>query len=198
MKKIQKTAKILDVALSILFWICVGASVLSIVLNFVAVLIPYTPEGVILSESIRFGELSFVLAPGSLSYDLERPLILSGAVAIMGGLIFACFVLRLIRNILRPMKEARPFDDNVPGNIKRLSFIALFGGAAVSAVSLYLESIFFKTYNLQSLFLSDTVTSCTVNYTYNFDFLLVAAALYLLSLIFQYGAELQRQSDETL
>ena len=53
-------------------------------------------------------------------------------------------------------------------------------------------------YQLNALLLSDKITKVTFNYSFDFSFLLIAAVLYLLSLVFSYGQELQQLSDETL
>ena len=202
MKKLQKTSRILDIIAKLIFWLLILFAVTLTGVSLAGVYHLYTyspaPTDYIVGEALSFGNLTFSVVPGVISHTLDIRLSLTHWIIMLCGSAFVCILLKIIRNILRPMKEARPFDTAVSKNLKRLSWIVLIGGAVISAVSLYLEKLFFQAYDLEHLFLSDIITACTENYVYDCNFLIGFAFLYLLSYIFQYGEELQRQSDETL
>ena len=100
----------------------------------------------------------------------------------------ALYGLHIFRRILRPMKEGQPFAETVSADMRRLGWLVLIAGGALSLIELFNEQ---------------TIT--TPNDTFmvrtrqlDVTFLGVAAMLFLFSYIFRYGEELQRLSDETL
>ena len=202
MEKLQKTARILDTVAKLFFWFFIFAAVwyIGISLTMIYHLRTYIPSpgDYTVGEVVSFGSLKFSVVPGIVKHELDIKLALFNIVVVLCILVFGCFTIKIIRNILRPMAKARPFDMTVARNLRKLSYLSLTGGAAVSAATLHMEKTFFQAYDFQTLFLSDKITACTANYTFDCNFLLIFAVLYLLSFIFQYGAELQRQSDETL
>ena len=96
------------------------------------------------------------------------------------------------------MREGKPFDSAVSGNLRTLSWIALIGGAVCALLESIAEVAVYKIHDFHSLFLNDRITGCTVNIMPDTGFVLLFAVLFLLSCVFRYGEELQQQSDETL
>ena len=96
------------------------------------------------------------------------------------------------------MKEGKPFESAVSDKLKKLSFITLIGGGVLSVAKLVGEVVLCKMYDLESIFLNENIISCTAEFNLDMTFLLAFGVLYLLSYIFRYGEELQKQSDETL
>jgi hypothetical protein len=113
------------------------------------------------------------------------------------AVVFYC--LSVLRRILTPMKEGRPFETNVSGHIRKLGNAVLIGGAAnfvaQAAASFFLKGRFEL---LKGLFREGVIDHITVTHTFSLNVVWIALFLYLLSYIFAYGEELQRQSDETL
>ena len=97
------------------------------------------------------------------------------------------------------MREGRPFDDNISGNIKKLGFLVLVGGFAGQAGMFVSNFVMMHNYiNLMDLFNKDVVKSVSYNASFSLSFVFVALLLYLLAYVFEYGQELQKESDETL
>ena len=117
--------------------------------------------------------------------------------AVIMAVVFYC--LSVLRSILTPMKEGRPFDTNVSDNLRKLGNAVLIGGAAnfaaQAAASFFLQGRFEM---LKGLFREGVIDHITVTHTFDLSIIWIALFLYLLSYIFAYGEELQRQSDETL
>lgn len=113
------------------------------------------------------------------------------------AVVFYC--LSVLRRILTPMKEGRPFETSVSGHIRKLGNAVLIGGAAnfvaQAAASFFLKGRFEL---LKGLFREGVIDHITVTHTFSLNVVWIALFLYLLSYIFAYGEELQRQSDETL
>ena len=60
------------------------------------------------------------------------------------------------------------------------------------------EIVLCRVYDLETVFLNEQIISCTPEINLDMSFAVVFAVLYLLSYVFRYGEELQKQSDETL
>lgn len=100
----------------------------------------------------------------------------------------ALYGLHIFRRILRPMKEGQPFAESISADMRRLGWLVLIAGGALSVIGLFFRSTIVTP--------SDTLVMET--HQIDLTFLVVSAILFLFSYIFRYGEELQRLSDETL
>ena len=120
---------------------------------------------------------------------------------IVVGDVFAAgiyYALSLVRKILQPMMEGKPFDSMVGQNIRKIGFVTLVLGI-IQNVAVLIETIgAVKTFQLIDMNADAVVRSVTVNYSLDLTFLIVFFVLLLMSHIFNYGTELQQLSDETL
>ena len=103
-----------------------------------------------------------------------------------------------IRAILLPMKEGAPFHAAVGEQLKKLALHALELGVMLNCMKMLAQAFIVHGYQLNLLLQSDKIAKVTFHYSFDFTFLLIAAILDLLSLVFCYGQELQQLSDETL
>lgn len=104
----------------------------------------------------------------------------------------------LIRKILKPMTEGRPFEPSVGDDIRKISFVCLGLGVVQNIVSTVEITNVIRNFDLNNLIASEQIRSITANYNFDFTFLILFFVLLLMSYIFRYGAELQQQADETL
>ena len=113
-----------------------------------------------------------------------------------------CFLViyaaKIARKILLPMKEGLPFDESVYKNFRKLGFFTLIGGGLISAGRVLIDTMSYRAYEVQNLFISDKIIECRLEPRIDLGFILIALVFFLMSYIFRYGAELQKQSDETL
>ncbi|MCD8007812.1 MAG: hypothetical protein LUF68_02570, partial [Clostridiales bacterium] len=79
-----------------------------------------------------------------------------------------------------------------------LAWLTLVGGAVFQVGTWSVTYLMSQAVDVSSLFVSEVVTDITFRYTFDVNFLLYAAILYLLSYVFHYGEVLQRESDETV
>ena len=103
-----------------------------------------------------------------------------------------------VKGILRPMKEGNPFDKGTSRHIKTLAWLSLDIGIVqniASAVELFVS---YNTFKLHDLLISENVKHVNFNFTFESGFIIVFLVLLLMSYVFDYGAELQQLSDETL
>ena len=113
-----------------------------------------------------------------------------------------CFLViyaaKIARKILLPMKEGLPFDESVYKNFRKLGVFTLIGGGLISAGRVLIDTMSYRAYEVQNLFIRDKIIECRLEPRIDLGFILIALVFFLMSYIFRYGAELQKQSDETL
>lgn len=194
MKKLTGTAKALDTIAHVLQVLCMVAAIMLAVA--VVLLLVFNIEAYEFDSRIELGNFSFVLA--SVDPSAVHTQFLWTAPPAIGGVLVMWLVLRLIRRLLAPMREGKPFDSSVSRNLRSLSWITLIGGAVCSLLKSIAEIAVYRIYDFHSLFQNDLITGCTLNIAPDMSFVLLFAILFLLSCVFRYGEELQKQSDETL
>ena len=113
-----------------------------------------------------------------------------------------CFLViyaaKIARKILLPMKEGLPFDESVYKNFRKLGVFTLIGGGLISSGRVLIDTMSYRAYEVQNLFIRDKIIECRLEPQAHLEFILIAFVFFLMSYIFRYGAELQKQSDETL
>lgn len=197
MEKIGKIAKNLDLIARVVYTVC---SVFVWVLPITAVLLLVFGEQVIAdgTYTVTLGMLTLEFAEEYMPFEAVKFRVIAGLLSVAVLLVFVCWFIRVIQSVLEPMKEGKPFESAVSDKLKKLSFITLIGGGVLSVAKLVGEVVLCKMYDLESIFLNENIISCTAEFNLDMTFLLAFGVLYLLSYIFRYGEELQKQSDETL
>ena len=201
MEKLIKTSRILYKLFKVVGYITVVVGAICIPLLIVSFFLPESWYADIA------GTANTLIWLDTIKLQLNRSIPVSGtlksAVSVILLLAVICcgviaYGLQLLRNILAPMKDGNPFNNAVSLNLRKLGWLTVIGSvvySVISAISLHFIS---GLYDLTALFKEGSIDAITVNYHYDVTFLIVAALLFLLSYIFRYGEELQRQSDETL
>ena len=105
---------------------------------------------------------------------------------------------KIARKILKPMKEGLPFDESISKNLKNLGILTLIGGGIWSVAKVIIDTTTFYAYRVSELFRPEIITHVELSISLDTTFLVITTVIFLLSYIFQYGAELQKLSDETL
>lgn len=203
-KKMMKTAAIIDKILKILQVVMVVAGCLLLLACVGMIVFKDTvaahPE--YLTDSISFGALTLSTAHRA---ALTDPSLLAKSQLVTGVLftilaVIVWYGIRLLRQIVNPMKNGEPFYTGISGNIKKL---AIFVAAAKVVEQIFTgiaSGMMLNAYDISKLLNMQVVERYTVNTVYSFDlgFVAEAAILFLLSFVFHYGEKLQRESDETL
>jgi len=156
-------------------------------------------EKIITRENRDLDYLKLHLAEGIQLEEGPLNLYLILSLLVVFGLTMAvCYGLKQCRNILAPMKEGRPFAENVPACLKKLALTVLIGGAVMELCGIAERMILAHACSVEQLFHPDRVVLVEEAYTVDFSFILVFCIIQFLSYIFTYGQELQKESDETL
>ncbi|MBQ2755983.1 MAG: DUF2975 domain-containing protein [Oscillospiraceae bacterium] len=147
-------------------------------------------------------DLDFVkiyLADKYQTADMPMQIFTVVSLAVVGGLLFAAsYVIKLLRDILKPMKEGRPFEESTPKKLRTVAWIELAGGFVLELLGIAERMVTAHIYPMEEIFSSSAIANVEYAYTMDFGFVLVFCVIMVLSYIFSYGQKLQRESDETL
>ena len=114
------------------------------------------------------------------------------------GCIAIRYGLKVIRSILAPMKEGRPFDEEVPAGLRKLAWICLVGGGLIQLLGIAGRILLVNALPMDVIFSSPAIESVEYVYMFDFGFVWMFVVMILLARIFEYGQKLQQESDETL
>lgn len=118
------------------------------------------------------------------------------ALLAVGAVCFAAsYGIRQLRGILAPMKEGRPFEENMPRRLRNIAWTILAGGEGLQLVAVAERVILTKAYPLEQIF---TPYKIAYSFTMDFSCVFIFCVVMFLSYIFDYGQKLQKESDETL
>ena len=110
----------------------------------------------------------------------------------------AWYFLKVLRDILAPMKEGKPFASGNSGKIRKLGWTALIAGGVTELGRVVSDISNVRAYQIERLFNPETVSSFSYNFGINLWFVVAALILFFLSYVFRYGEALQQEADETL
>ena len=201
MNKLRNTAKVLDRIMKVLRGICTGFGIACAILLLIGIFLPDSMYGSFVSLGDQVIDL------GNLRLHLSRELLPAGSIRLPVCVILAealialalgAASLHLLHKIFAPMADARPFDESVSANLRKLGWLSLIAVIAYFALSGTAATLALSMYDLNQLFAADLVTDVRLIHSVGLSLLLIPAVLFLLSYVFKYGEELQRQSDETL
>ena len=200
MDKIMKTSKNLNtfanVAKSLFQTAAIIIAVCVVILLFVSPHHHMWQNG---TYNLELGNVTLELIPdGAIPAEATRRAVIAGLIFCIPVLLFAAKCLGMIQDILIPMTQGQPFDKKVSQSLRKLSFITLAAGALIEIGEIALSALRLNSIRMDALFNPELVAGYTVEHVMNMDFILLFAVLYLMSLVFRYGEELQQLSDETL
>ena len=198
MKKMMRVSRMIDTwvkVTQIMWWIVSVIAVLStLFLTCLVFFYPNIPPELGMTE-IKLGQVSFEFSSEyarSLGWFVVQMWLILPIMPV--GLLYH----RWIRRILQPMKEGRPFDRGIGENIRKIGYATLAFGIASNLLRFFDTFSVMRVFRVGEIHISGALESITVGYTLDLSCLIVFLVLLLISHIFNYGTELQRQSDETL
>lgn len=201
-KKMMKTAAIIDKILKILQVVTVVAGCLLLLACVGMIVFKDTvaahPE--YLTDSISFGALTLSTAHRA---ALTDPSLLAKSQLVTGVLftilaVIVWYGIRLLRQIVNPMKNGEPFYGGISGNLRKLAIYVVITGVVEQTFTRIASGMMLNAYDIGKLLNTQIVEKYAVNHSFDFGFVAEAAILFLLAYVFRYGEELQRESDETL
>lgn len=199
MNKISKTAIVLDRIIAVIFWITLAVTMVCVIgIGILALLngnIPNRSDWPL--TSLKLGNLELILHPDAVPRNYGSYFVTASLLLLMHVPVY-CFILRTIRDTLKPFIVQQPFHDTISRNLRKLAILVIILMVLNIIGEAVLSWLIVSIFDPASMLRSDIVLGATVNTTADLTPLLFAGALYLLSKVFQYGQELQTLSDETL
>jgi hypothetical protein len=149
------------------------------------------------------GDISLALTDSSMKSSLIdwSTLTVSIMITLVSALVMCVVVwygITLFLRVIAPMKEGRPFEVGVSGQLRKLAWVTLVGGLISEVATQVASFAEMKAFDVTVLLNPEVVNGYSYNGTFDGSFIIAAVILFLLSYIFQYGEGLQRESDETL
>ncbi len=203
MKEMKKTAGILEKVFKVLrIMLDIGLVACLVALGILAAGLIFGLEAEQIGTFSRSVELGFAELRFAEAYAPDqRAILLFAAAEVLMTLLYlgaGRIAVRCVQEILNPMAKGEPFAGLVSGKLKQLATLTLVLGLAAEGIRMVEQTVTANMMDLQSLLLSEKIAGVSLNYEMDLTFLLVFAALRLLSYVFRYGEELQKLSDETL
>lgn len=199
--KVARTARIVDRILKILQGFLVAGLIVCAV--FIPLTVIFGQKIVADASTLNFDCLKITFRGDMADYlDLGKLklCIIATLLSFMLALAAGWYCIRVLREILVPMKEGRPFVSGISRKLRKLGWTVMISGALVEIGGRLAEIFNLKAYRITEFFTNPVVESVKVGgNTTIFCWSIPAGLLVLfLSFVFRYGEELQQQSDETL
>ena len=199
MEKLMKTSKTVDTILKVVYKILQVAGIIIFVgvgICLAAELLGKMPAAELSGISISDVELE-LKDPQAIEKDVMMLEI--GTTMVMGLLAIAitCYLIKVLRKVLAPMILGQPFDGTVSTNIKKLGIVCIVGGVMMDVMESVASTLAISMMD-KAFWLSENVSKITVSSEISLGNVLVGVLVIMLSYVFRYGEELQKQADETL
>ncbi len=197
--KLARSAAVIDRILKIVQGFAVAGVIVAAI--FIPLTLIFGQKIIADASHVQLGVLKVTLAGDAAGY-LDIPRIKLSIVCVLICAIFASaaawYCIRVLREILVPMKDGSPFAAGISGKVRKLGWTVLVGGCVVELGRMLSEAFEMMAYDVSRLLNTDLVASVTYNINMDLWFVFAALILFFLSYVFRYGEELQRESDETL
>ncbi len=200
MEKLMKTSKTVDTILKVVYRILMVSGIIIFVgvgICLIAEMLGKLPQAEL--SGVSFGDVKLEFKEPQL-VDNTFMAIEMGTTMVMALIAIAvtCYLIKVLRKVLAPMIAGQPFGGTVSGNIKKLGIVWIVGGIIIDIIETIGTNLAFYMYDVASLFLSRDVGSVTVSHDFSLGNILIGVLVIMLSYVFRYGEELQKQADETL
>ncbi len=197
MEKIQKNAAVIGKVLKILRGIVFGVGCAVLVFTVLAAFIPLPLSRIMDTAefTLELGSVELFVAPDSVP-PISRFVVVLTLLHALTETVFLWVVLGMLMKIFGAMAEGRPFAG--ADTLRKLAWVYLGFSIGETVLGYAAEVLAYTTYHLPDLLISEKILGCTLETVIDVNFLFVFAILLLLSYVFRYGEELQRQDDETL
>lgn len=196
--KMIKTANVLDTLAKIAGGI---ASAMVWVLAIFAVLVAVLGEKMFAPGGMSL-ELDFIKVHLTQEAQIITPMMRAYVAVILltgAALAYALRILiGLIRGILAPMKEGRPFESGVCVSLRRIAYWVFIVGGISQVFGVIARMLMTRAFPIEAVFSGDAVTGIEYTFGVDLSFVLAGFVVLFLSYVFSYGQALQREADETL
>ena len=195
MEKIRKNAAMIGKVLKILRGIVFGVGCAVLVFCVLSLFVPLDKLMDTANFTLELGPVELGIAPEFLP-ETTRIFVLCTLLEALAYMVFAWIALGILLKIFGTMSEGRPFA--AAQSLQNLAWIWLGFSFGLEILDIVVQTLQFTVFRVPELLVGGKILSCSLVTEFDTGFITVFAVLLLLSCVFRYGEELQRQDDETL
>lgn len=200
MKKMSEYAKQLEDLLKLFTKLVIIFGTIGIVLMGTFAFIPALTEQITGVWTLELGNVEVTLGEAineNTAFLHSQAIAMILQIAVSAALLWYGSV--VLRKILVPISQEQPFDSAVSGNVNKLGKVLMVASVANNVAECIGEALVFRACNITELLKNDLITEVAVDFTLvDAKLMFTGALVILLSYVFKYGEELQKQADETL
>ena len=196
--KLTRTAGNLDTLAKVASVMCKSMAVVCLVFS---VLVGIFGEKMLTSTAMSL-DLDFLKIHLSDTYITFTPMT---KLYMVVGLISAgisCWIfgygLSLVRKVLDPMKQGRPFEDHIPGVLRKIAWVVIIGGILTQLLGIAARVLSMQVFPMEEIFSSPAIDHVETMFGLDLSCVILGCVILFLSYVFQYGRTLQVEVDETL
>ena len=197
--KLTKTSAVIDRILKILQGFLIAGAIVSLI--FIPLTAIFGEKVIASADTLSLGSLELRLTGDPGAY-LDIVHIKSSIIVMLISAIVSCaaawFCLRVLREILAPMKEGQPFAQGISDKVRKLGWTVLIGGGIYELAQAVSNIFKARAYDIPTLFSQPAIAEVSYDFNISFWFVITALIIFFLSYIFRCGESLQQESDETL
>ena len=173
----------------------------AIVFLIFAALVFLLGENILSDISLNLN-LGFLKIHLSDAYDVFTPMVQLHMLTMMvSGTVVPWFFgwgLSLVRKVLAPMKQGRPFEEQIPGVLRKIAWLVIIGGTVTEVLGIINKALTMKAFPMEEIFSSPAVDYIETVLDFDLNYVILGCVILFLSYVFQYGRTLQVEADETL
>ena len=179
----------------------VACKVTAIVCLVFSVLVGIFGEKMLTSTAMSL-DVDFIKIHLSDAYDVFTPMVqlhmLTMMISATVVLWFFGWGLSLVRKVLAPMKQGRPFEEQIPGVLRKIAWLVIIGGTVTEVLGIINKALTMKAFPMEEIFSSPAVDYIETVLDFDLNYVILGCVILFLSYVFQYGRTLQVEADETL
>ena len=196
--KIIHTAGNLDTLARVGSGICKAAAIVCLVIG---VLVGILSEKMLTSTAMSL-DLDFLKLHLTDAYCTFTPMTKLYMVVGLISAAVSCwmfgFGLSLVRKVLDPMKQGRPFEDHTPGVLRKIAWVVIIGGVLTQLLGMAARVLSMQVFPMDEIFSSPAIDHVETMFNLDLSCVILGCVILFLSYVFQYGRTLQVEADETL
>ena len=201
MNKLDKISKILSLVLAVLFWALLIRGLLYgffSARSCIALLMDPAKDTTVTVNGITQNFLSIYSETGITITN--RTLLIENLLSLIVSFLqtpVLCYAIHLLRKILAPIAQQRPFSGTASLLIK-LGWTSIAIAVIRNVFDYGLVYQYEHGMNISRMFEGSLITEVHFHYEPDYTFVLLAVVVFILAAVFRHGEQLQQLSDETL
>ena len=200
MKDLNRSARVLNTLLNVLFWLLIARGVFAAGYHCRALYHLFTDPAALTGRMGLTIDWLTIEAAQSFGIDLNAAVSMKlvHLVSAVGITIVACRCVLSLKQILLPIELGQPFRRGIGTQIQKLGWHCFYLGWLDNLSMVFTVILIENHYGLQELLTGGTITDISIHPEFRPAWFFVTAVLVILAMVFRQGEQLQQLADETL